>query len=146
MQVRSQIALIDDDRAWVETLAEYLRGKGFAIRTAYDGVRGLSLLEDGGIPVALVDLNMPGMSGLELLRRLRQRRRPVAVLLVSADDDPSLAARVKAEGGDAFLPKTVSPRLLLSAVRLALAKQHAEPPADHRTPLWRLLHPGPRSN
>jgi DNA-binding response OmpR family regulator len=140
----AQIALIDDDRAWVETLADYLHSQGFSIQTAFDGVRGLSLLEGGGIAVALVDLNMPGITGLELLRHLRKHGRPVAVLLVSGEDDPTLAARVKAEGGEAFLSKAMSPRLFLATVRRALAKVFGCRPADRLNPLWNRPLPGPR--
>jgi DNA-binding response OmpR family regulator len=143
MDTRAQIALIDDNRDWVRTLAEYLHRQGFAVRTAYDGRQGLALLEQPGIRVALVDFNMPGMTGLELLRQLRARRRSVVVLLVSSDDDPTLAARVRAEGGRAFLSKTTSPQLLLQAVRLALAPPPSEQAARLEKP-WNRLLPAPR--
>jgi DNA-binding response OmpR family regulator len=142
MSAAPQIALIDDDRAWVEALAEYLHARGFSIHTAFDGLAGLSLLEQANIPVALVDQDMPGLTGLEMLRRIRQRQPWVAVLLVSGNDDPSLAARVRAEGGHAFLPKTGSPRLLLNAVRQALA--HAQSAARRLDKPWNRLFTGPR--
>lgn len=136
MHAGSRIALIDDDRNWAETLAEYLHRQRFLPQTAHDGVQGLALLERTGIPVALVDLNMPGMTGLELLRLLRQRRRPVAVLLLSGEDDPTLAARVRAEGGQACLSKTASPRLVVEAVRQTLARMDQP---------WSRLLPVPRA-
>src|SRR5262249_33656249 len=120
MNAEYRIALIDDDRAWAETLADYLRGKGFSIDLSDDGTSGLALLGQGGIPAAVGDFNMPGLNGLELLRRLRQRGRDATVVLVSGEQEPSLAVRVRAEGGPAFLPKTASPHLLLLVVREAL--------------------------
>jgi CheY-like chemotaxis protein len=143
MKTTAPIALIDDDQTWVETLADFLHGLGFAVRTAFDGLRGLSLLEEGNIPLALVDVNMPGMTGLELLRHLRQQRRPVAVLLVSGEDDPTLAARVKAEGGEVFISKGMSPRLFLMAVRQTLAKILASQQADRPARPWDRLLSGP---
>jgi DNA-binding response OmpR family regulator len=116
-----RIVLIDDDRLWADTLAEYLRRKGYTVQTAPDGARGLALLENGEVALALVDGHMPDMEGLDLLRRLRQRRQPPAVLMVSGDDDPSLRTRALAEGAQGFVAKTTAPRLLLRMVRQALA-------------------------
>src|SRR5437879_1387221 len=62
-----QILLIDDDRAWLETLAEYLRNKGFAIAAFNDPLQGLAWGEQSGVPLAVIDFQMPGMNGLELL-------------------------------------------------------------------------------
>src|SRR5438270_11127664 len=96
MDTRAPIVLIDDDRAWRETLADYLSEKGFQVHTAEGGTHGLKLLEEYDVPLALVDYHMPGMDGLELLRHLRRQQRKVAVLLFSSDDDPSLQARALA--------------------------------------------------
>ena len=92
------IILIDDNRSWLETLAEYLQERGFAVRTAEGGALGLALLEESGFALAVVDFKMPGMSGLELLRHLRPRQRNVAVLLLSSEEDPTLPERARAEG------------------------------------------------
>jgi CheY-like chemotaxis protein len=107
------IILIDDNPSWRETLAEFLQGRGFEVRTAEGGASGLALLENSGFVLAIIDFNMPGMSGLELLRCLRRQRRDVAVLLLSSEDDPTLAERARAEGAKAFLSKTTAPRRLL---------------------------------
>src|SRR5262249_45484979 len=140
MSVTPQIALIDDDRTWTETLAEYFQSRGIAIQVAGDGISGLALLERKGIPVAVVDLQMPGLDGLELLRQLRRRRLAVKVLLVSGHDEPGLARRILAEGAHAFLSKTIAPVLLLEAVRQAL--QESERNAARR-PWDFLLAPPP---
>jgi CheY-like chemotaxis protein len=139
------IALIDDDRDWVETLAEYLRRQGFAPRVAYNGTEGLALLEGGTLPLDLVDYHMNGMDGLELLRRLRQLRRAEAVFVVSNADDPGLAARVRAKRGRGHFSKTVSLRLLLEAVRRAAADLRPEPPRRPPHKRWQRLLTGPRS-
>jgi CheY-like chemotaxis protein len=108
-----QIMLIDDNRAWRETLSEYLRDKGFEVQTAEDGIPGLALLEKNGIQLAVIDLNMPGMNGLDLLRELKKRQSHVAVLVLSSEDDPNLPEQVVAEGAKAFLSKNTPPRLLM---------------------------------
>jgi DNA-binding response OmpR family regulator len=140
-----RIALIDDNRSWVETLSQYLRDQGWSPVTAEDGVQGLALLEDPNLSLAIIDLNMPGMDGLELLRQLRRRRRQVAVLVVSSQDDPATAKRALAEGARAFLPRNTSPRAFLRAVRQALdtAAKPARPQVE-TPPLWQRLLPAPR--
>ena len=145
MNVPPRIALIDDDRTWLETLAEYLGERGFHVRTAVGGARGRALLDQGDIGVAVVDLHMPEMDGLELLRRLRRRRRDVDVLLMSSDDDPDLPDRARAEGAAAFLSKSMAPGLLLrtlvQTLRDSLAETAVRPPTSSR---WDLYLPVPR--
>jgi CheY-like chemotaxis protein len=104
------------------------------------------LLDAEDIRLALIDLHMEDMTGLELLRRLRYRRRPVAALLMSSDDDPTLPARARAEGAQAFLPKTLAPpvflRTLLQSLRTA---EPYYPLVMHRT-IWLPAVPRPRSS
>ncbi|SRR5579885_998728 len=139
----SRIALIDDDRAWRETLADFLTGKGFEVSTAEGGRQGLALLERTGIRLAVIDFHMPDLDGLEVLRRLRPRQRNVTALLLSSDDDPTLPARARAEGAKAFLPKTTAPRTLLRR----LLEELTEPRIWLPAPLpWKVRLPVPRDN
>jgi CheY-like chemotaxis protein len=116
------IILIDDNRSWLETLAEYLEDRGFEVHTAEGGDRGLALLEKNGVALAVVDFDMPGMTGLELLRQVRQQGRNVTVLLLSSEDDPKLPEQARAEGAKAFLSKSTAPgRLLRELVQLLIA-------------------------
>jgi DNA-binding response OmpR family regulator len=126
MSASPRIALIDDDRTWMETLAECLRERGYGVETALGGRRGLRLLEHGGISLAVVDFHMPDLNGVELLRQLRRRRLPVDVLLMSSDDDPALPRRVLCEGAAAFLSKNTAPGLLLRSLTQTLSAVAAE--------------------
>lgn len=114
------IVLIDDDRAWLQALGEYLQSRGFDVRTTAEGTRGLAMLEEQTIPLAVIDFNMPGMNGLELLRQIRHRRRNVTVFVLTSEDDPTLERRMLAEGAWAFLPKTTAPQRIVEALRSAL--------------------------
>jgi two-component system response regulator DctR len=127
MTTSSRIALIDDDRAWRETLSDYLGEKGFHVFAAEGARRGLAILAANDIALAIIDFHMPEMSGLELLRYLRRRPRRVTALMVSSDDDPSLAERALAEGARAFLSKTTAPPVLLRTLLQTLSRAAAEP-------------------
>ena len=139
------IALIDDDRVWLETLGEYLHGQGYPVHMAVGGTRGLALLEEAHIGLAVVDFHMPDLNGLDLLRHLRRRRRNVDVLLMSSDDDPELPARARAEGAAGFLSKSLAPSLLLrtliQTLSATLTEMALRPPYYTR---WDLHLPMPR--
>lgn len=125
MNLEPRIVLIDDDRVWAESLADYLRVKGFAVQTAHEGGSGLALLETQSVSLVLVDYHMPDMTGLELLQRVRRVNMSVSILMVSGADEPSLAERAVAGGAAGFLPKTTPPDTLLDSVRQALLKSVA---------------------
>lgn len=136
MKATSAIVLIDDNRAWLETLADFLRGKGYRVRTAQRGDRGLSLVQSPDTSLVIVDFHMPEMNGLELLRRLRRDRCNVAVLMLSSEDDPSLPGRAVAEGAAGFLSKTMAPGLLLRAF-LQLVNRAGLSASDEGRPVFR---------
>jgi CheY-like chemotaxis protein len=134
MSTEPQIVLIDDDADWAETLADYLRTKGFHVQVTRGGNQALEFLQKHSIPLALVDRNMPDMDGLELVRQLRRSNREISVFLVSGDDEPSLPSRALAEGANAFWPKCTPPNQLLRAVQevLEAASRQRTPPATER--------------
>lgn len=128
MKTASRIALIDDDRAWRETLADYLSGKGFEVYPAENARRGLDVVDRNDIRLAVIDYHMGEMDGLALLRRLRSRARSVAAFMLSSENDPTLEARALAEGARAFLSKTATPAVLLRTLVQTLTTAAEEPP------------------
>ncbi|MBV9122753.1 MAG: response regulator [Planctomycetes bacterium] len=123
MSAQPHILLIDDDRAWLETLSEFLTENGLAVETAVTGDQGLVALEKPDIVLALIDYHLDGeRNGLDLLQELRRRRHDLTTILVSAEEELSLPAQALASGARAFVPKTSSPRFILRTVRQALAE------------------------
>ncbi|MFL5244924.1 MAG: response regulator [Gemmataceae bacterium] len=119
-----RIALIDDDRAWLETLTDYLGAKGWHVDTAQGGVRGLELLARTEAPLVIVDFRMPDLDGLELIRQVRERGQNLRILLVSSEEDPDLPSRALAQGATAFLSKNEVPgRFLKSLAKLLASSQ-----------------------
>lgn len=122
MNVAPRIILIDDDRTWAETLADYFRAKGIAVQTAHEGAAGLALVETQVVSLVVVDYHMPDMTGLECVRRLHRAHGSVSILMLSNADDPGLPERVVASGAVGFLPKTTPPDDLLRFVHQALLR------------------------
>jgi DNA-binding response OmpR family regulator len=147
MNASTHVLLVDDDRRWLETLADYLRDRGLVVHTAEEPRRGLLLLEQQEVRVAVLDFRLPEITGLELLRLIRQRWQHVRVLLLSSEEDPSLAAQALAEGAEAFLSKTMTPRLLLGKLLQFLEAAFKEPPRRQQDPFfrWDRLLPPPHA-
>jgi CheY-like chemotaxis protein len=120
MNSSRSIALIDDDRAWLETLSDFLQSRGHSVVTAEGGLRGLDLLAQREVSLAIVDFHMPDLDGLELIRLLRQRGQRARVLMLSSEEDPELAVRALALGATAFLSKSEKPAVFLKALQQAL--------------------------
>jgi len=138
------ILLVDDNPAWLDALSEYLRGKGFLVFAARDAAQGLALLSQHQVSLVVCDYRMPGMDGLAFVRQLQQRHENIAVLMVSSEEEPSLAARARAAGARDFAAKTVTPKQLLRKLQEiihALAATAAGPSSSLH--IWQRLLPSP---
>lgn len=144
MNATPRVLIIDDNRAWLEALADYLRNKGFAVLTATDGAEGLALLESNEATLIVCDYHMPRMDGLELLRSLRQRQRNIAVLMMSSEEEPTLASRARAEGARDFLAKSTAPWLLVRKLRQIVGAVQSFVSGASELQPWQRLLPGPK--
>jgi CheY-like chemotaxis protein len=111
---------VDDNRDCADSFVLLLQVMGFEARACYDGPAAL-LLNDSFRPgICFLDLNMPGMAGDELARRLRQANhwRPLLLVAVTAMSDEASRTRIEAAGFDLHLVKPVDPGHLLEVVNL----------------------------
>jgi len=113
--------LVDDDPKLAALLAAYLGPHGVAVTHAHDGPTGLSQLADGGFDVVVLDVMMPGMDGLEVLRRLRARSAVPVVMLTARGDETDRVVGLEL-GADDYLPKPAYPRELLARIRAVLRR------------------------
>lgn len=115
------IALVDDDRNILMSVQIHLKAEGFLTRVYSDGESALRALIDSPPDLAIFDIKMPGMDGLELLRRLREKRAIPVIFLTSKDDEQDEALGL-ALGADDYIAKPFSPRLLIARVRAILRR------------------------
>ncbi len=123
--------LIDDDDRLFEHLKEYFAPHGVELSHARDGRAGITRVfgaEQGAFDVALLDLTMPGMDGLEVCRRIRERSRIPIVMLTARGDETDRVVGLEI-GADDYLPKPFSPRELLARMRAVVRR--ASPEAAH---------------
>lgn len=129
---RQVVALVDDDRNILTTVSIALQAEGFATRVYSDGEAALSALLENPPDLAVFDIKMPRMDGMELLRRLRQQSPLPVIFLTSKDDEADEEAGLEM-GADDYIAKPFSLRLLIARVRAILRRQAPES-ADGATP------------
>lgn len=118
------IALVDDDRNILTSVSMTLEAEGFTVVTYNDGAAGLIGLTDNPPDLAVLDIKMPRMDGMELLRRLRQKTDIPIIFLTSKDEeiDEVLGLRM---GADDYIRKPFSQRLLVERIRVILRRREA---------------------
>ena len=128
--------LIDDDHKLASLLATYLAPHEVALSHAGDGPQGLAALAAGGVDIVLLDIMMPGMDGLEVLRRIRAQYALPVLMLTARGDETDRVVGLEL-GADDYLPKPVYPRELLARIR-AVLRRVAPRAADRRIVLGDL--------
>ena len=123
------IALVDDDRNILTTLSIVLQAEGYAIRVYSDGEAALKALTENPPDLAVFDIKMPRMDGMELLRRLRATSDLPVIFLTSKDEEQDEEAGL-AMGADDYIAKPFSQRLLLARIRAILRRSGPVREAD----------------
>lgn len=117
----ARVLIVDDDVELCRLLAERLSTEGFAIEAVHDGPHGLERALSGAYALVVLDLMLPGMGGLDVLRRLRtQSMVPVLILTARGEDvERILGLEI---GADDYLPKPFNPRELIARIRAILRR------------------------
>ena len=115
------IALVDDDRNILTSVSIALQAEGFATRVYSDGEAALKALVDNPPDLAVLDVKMPKMDGMELLRRLREKLDLPVIFLTSKDEEIDELFGLKM-GADDFIRKPFSQRLLVERVKAVLRR------------------------
>jgi two-component system response regulator CpxR len=116
-----RVLIVDDDVELCRLLAERLSTEGFVIEAVHDGLRGLERALSNEHALVVLDLMLPGMGGLDILRRLRTQS-PVPVLILTArgeDVERILGLEI---GADDYVPKPFNPRELIARIRAILRR------------------------
>jgi two-component system response regulator ChvI len=125
------IALVDDDRNIWTSVSMALEGEGYKVETYTDGVAALEGLRTHPPDLAIFDIKMPRMDGMELLRRLRQKSDLPVIFLTSKDEEIDELFGLKM-GADDFIHKPFSQRLLVERVKAILRRIAPKDPAAQK--------------
>jgi len=117
----ARLLLVDDDRLMLDLLSQGLRQRGYAVDVAGDGEQVLALAGPASHDLAVVDIRLPGISGIEVARRLRETH-GIPSLFLSAHDDEATIQDAVAGGGLGYVVKPIALRQFLPSIESALAR------------------------
>src|SRR5947207_2756336 len=119
--MRRKILIVEDDRKMADLVRLYLERDGYRVQVAYDGAEGLELGRRGGQDLILLDVMLPSIDGLDILRMLRRESKVPIIMLTarSTEDDKLLGLDL---GADDYITKPFSPRELVARVRTVLRR------------------------
>jgi DNA-binding response OmpR family regulator len=125
---RPSILVVEDERDLLELIAYNLAREGFEVRTSQDGEDALMRLRAEPADLVVLDLMLPGIQGMELLRIMREDRRtaPVPVILLTARTEETDRVLGLEMGADDYIGKPFSPRELVARVRAVLRRSSSE--------------------
>jgi len=128
-----RVLLIDDDARLAELLEGYLTPQGVSLAHAAGGQAGLAALATGGFDAVLLDVMMPGMDGLTVLRTLREAGHRIPVLMLTARGDEADRVVGLELGADDYVAKPFSPRELLARLRAVMRRAQPDAIAERLT-------------
>lgn len=134
MKEQPSVLLVDDSRDMLELLRRYMNGMGLTPFTTNNVVDAIEVLEQGPVDLVITDLNMPEVSGTQLVRYIAQHFPQVPVLVITGFPDVKVAVQVMKQGAVEFLVKPVTEEELRAAVEKVLGRNTAgpaEPEADN---------------
>ena len=135
------IALVDDDRNILTSVSIALEGEGYRVQTYTDGASALDGLKASPPDLAIFDIKMPRMDGMELLRRLRQKSDLPVIFLTSKDEEIDELFGLKM-GADDFIRKPFSQRLLVERVKAILRRANPKDAASQKESEAKILERG----
>lgn len=121
-----RVLIIDDDFELCSLVSEYLAPEGFRVESVHDGETGLERALNGNYLLVVLDVMLPGMSGFDVLRRLRATSRIPVLLLTARGEDIDRIVGLEI-GADDYLPKPFNPRELVARIRAVLRRTSADP-------------------
>jgi len=115
------ILVVDDEKDFCTLLSDSLSLEGYRVLTAYNGRRALQMVKKERPDLALLDIKMPGMNGIEVLRGIKRVKKETAVIMLTAFGTLETARRAMKLGAYDYVTKPVDHSLLKSLVKEALA-------------------------
>jgi two-component system, LuxR family, response regulator FixJ len=123
---KGMVHIIDDDDGLRESLAFLLRAAQLEVQSFASAMAFLDALPDAGLRCIITDVRMPGLSGIDLLKRLKELKITVPVIVITGHGDVALAVEAMKIGAADFLEKPFDDEVLLASVESALKQQEGE--------------------
>lgn len=135
-----KVLLVDDEEEFVETLAERMRIRGMEVSTTNSGADALKLVDDEAFDVVVLDLKMPGIDGLEALKRIKRRRPDIQVVLLTGHATVEKGVEAIKEGAIEFLEKPIELASLTETIHKAKATKMVLVENETKERIKEILH------
>jgi two-component system response regulator CpxR len=122
--MQTTLLLADDDTELSDLLKEYFESEGFEVRLAPDGITALEEARKPGLDFIVLDVMMPGMNGMDVLKELRRDSKLPVIMLTARGDDMDRILGLEL-GADDYVPKPCNPRELLARIRAVMRRGQA---------------------
>ncbi len=129
----ASILVVDDDSQILQLVAKFLRTNGFRVQTARDGAELWTVLGQAPVDLVVLDLMLPGVSGLDLCRELRRTSSIPVIMLTAKGEEVDRIIGLEV-GADDYLPKPFNPRELLARINAVLRRSKVSPQATASRP------------
>ena len=133
----NRLLLVDDDVEFCGLLSEYLRGEGFDVEIAYDGLSAIEKLRSVPADITILDVMMPTMNGLDVLRELRRFSQAPVLMLTARGEDIDRIVGLEL-GADDYVAKPCNPREIVARVRAILRRVQTDEPQSEMISVGRL--------
>nr|MBF0222453.1 response regulator [Desulfobulbaceae bacterium] len=127
-----EILLVDDEKDFISTLSERLSLRGYEVSTAFDGEEALQFLGVNKVDIIVLDLKMPGMDGMEVLRKIREDDQKVRVIIQTGHGTDKEEDEIGQLGVSAFLRKPVDIEVLIGSLQDAAESLQNDVEEDRR--------------
>ena len=138
--MKEKVLLVDDEEEFVETLAERMRSRGMDVSTSNSGADALQLVDEEDFDVVVLDLKMPGIDGLDALKRIKHRRPDIQVVLLTGYASVASGVEAIKEGALEFLEKPVDLTSLTDAIHKAKATKMVLVEKETEEKIREILH------
>ncbi len=122
METKTRVLFVDDEAQLRLLVKDQLAGAGFSVETADDGDTAIEMLKKGRYDLILLDIKMPRVSGIEVLKHVGKKRGSTRVIMLTAVDDLSVALEAVKNGANDYITKPYDLENLLSCIRKVMAK------------------------
>lgn len=124
-EARKRILIIDDDAEIVAVLKDYLESRPvdrYVVSASSNGADGLQAVRRSRPDLVILDVDMPGMNGVDVLRRIRALDATIPVIMLTGTDDNAVAARILKEGASSYAPKPLNFKYLDHLVAMFVSR------------------------
>jgi DNA-binding response OmpR family regulator len=121
-QMKAKVLLVDDEEDFIKTLSERLEARGLQVTAATRGLDAVNLVEEKEFDAIILDLAMPGMDGLETLRRMRERNPTAEIIILTGHGSIKTSIEAMKLGAEDYLEKPVDIKELMSKISIAKDK------------------------